>query len=369
MEYDGRGGTSWLNQSPDLHWYWDDGSYVETAEASAQKIFYNMGDHSAIKSPTHSGMYESKWGSAPRMRHAPNYGPAGYKMDYRKYYKIVLAITGPSMVGGTTSGRYTPEYMPSSTTVTWTYDTNLLTKVSSSATEIVLKPKTATTVGDATIRATFTHSNGVIRDELYDVGVNGPHWKNVQLVVKKSSDGAVVYPTGGLCPNTYYYAYLNPGSTTLTDVNWGASSQLQVLSTSDRELYFRTLSAGWGILNITAKTIYGVTKPILGITLTGSSSCSSNPYYLISSIPSSNIVAIKFDLQTFNDEVNGKIYTKSPSFDIRIYSITGVMVKQARSAGENVQLDVSTLSNGPYVVHVYDNINTTPQTQIIQIKH
>lgn len=100
------GSTCWLNQTPDLHWYWDDGSYEEISETYAQKIFYYMGDHSAIKSPTHTGMYESKWGQAPRMRHAPNYGPAIYNMNYRKYYQKIVTpnLTGHSMVGGTTSG-------------------------------------------------------------------------------------------------------------------------------------------------------------------------------------------------------------------------------------------------------------------------
>jgi hypothetical protein len=34
------GPTCWLNDDPDLHWYWDDGSYELTTEANAQKICY-----------------------------------------------------------------------------------------------------------------------------------------------------------------------------------------------------------------------------------------------------------------------------------------------------------------------------------------
>jgi len=82
------GGTTicWLNQSPDLHLYWDDGSYEQVTEANAVKIFYYNGDHSAVKSITHAGKYESKWGSMPLMRHSPEYGPAIYNMQYRRYY-------------------------------------------------------------------------------------------------------------------------------------------------------------------------------------------------------------------------------------------------------------------------------------------
>ncbi|MDR1543621.1 MAG: hypothetical protein LBS50_04265 [Prevotellaceae bacterium] len=80
------GVTCWLNQDPDLHLYWDDGSYELTTEANAEKVFYYSGDHSAVKSTTHSGKYESKWGAMPLMRHSPEYGPSIYNMQYRRYY-------------------------------------------------------------------------------------------------------------------------------------------------------------------------------------------------------------------------------------------------------------------------------------------
>jgi hypothetical protein len=315
------GSTCWLNQSPDLHWYWDDNSYLEKTASAAQKIFYYSGDHSAIVSPTHQGMYESKWGRAPRMRHAPTYGPSSYNMNNRKYYaKIPVAVSGPSMVGGTTSGSYTVNYIPVNTTLSWNYDTNLLTLVSSSATGIVVKPKTSTTVGDASIIAQFTNnSNGNVQSVSFYVGVNGPHLKNVQLVVTKSSDGTQVYPSGGLCPNTYYYAALT-SSSTLTNVNWGASSQLTVLSSSNQQLYFRTSSESWGTLSITATTVYGVVKSIMGVTLVGGGS-NCGTYYSISSI--SSTINVQFDMNTFSAGINEKIYTKAPVFDIRVYNITG----------------------------------------------
>jgi hypothetical protein len=275
------------------------------------------------------------------------------------------------MVGGTQTGSYTVSNKPANATLTWIYNTNLLTQVSSSANGIVLRPKTATTVGDATVRATYTYPGGTQKSTFLNVGVNGPHSMNVQLVVQRSSDGAQAYPSGGLCPDTYYYATLNPGNTTLTNVNWGASSQLQVSSSSNSQLYFRTSSAGWGILNITAKTVYGVTKSILNVTLTGGSNCGSrsSSYYLITSVPSSDIVEIRFDMDVFDSQVNRQVYTQAPSFDIRMYNIMGVMVKQASSSGEDVQLDVSALQKGSYVIHIYDGISATPQVQKIQITH
>ena len=88
------GPTCWLMQSPDLHYYWDDCSYALTNDIGVDVIFYHNGDHSAVKSSV-SGQYESKWGSAPLMRHAPDYGPSTYNMSDRKYYrKNPLVING-----------------------------------------------------------------------------------------------------------------------------------------------------------------------------------------------------------------------------------------------------------------------------------
>jgi len=79
------GPTCWLNDTPDLHLYWDDESYMLTTDDSAIKIYYYQGDHSAIKSITHAGKYESKWGSWPLVRHSPDYGPY-HNMQNRNYY-------------------------------------------------------------------------------------------------------------------------------------------------------------------------------------------------------------------------------------------------------------------------------------------
>lgn len=78
------------NGAANLVNYWLDGSYLEVCNDNiGDKIHYFIGDHTAIKSPTVAGMYESKWGEAPRMRHAPTDVPSSYQGSNRKYYKRV----------------------------------------------------------------------------------------------------------------------------------------------------------------------------------------------------------------------------------------------------------------------------------------
>lgn len=84
------GSRCWINAAKKLTYdnlmkYWTNDYYGQTSnENNATKIFYYKSDHSAIKSSV-AGMYESKWGKLPHMRHAPNYGPYN-NMDTRYYY-------------------------------------------------------------------------------------------------------------------------------------------------------------------------------------------------------------------------------------------------------------------------------------------
>src|SRR5688572_22484871 len=50
--------------------YWTDGCFIQVCnETDADKVHYYCGDHSAAKSTTHAGYWESKWGYLPVYRH------------------------------------------------------------------------------------------------------------------------------------------------------------------------------------------------------------------------------------------------------------------------------------------------------------
>jgi len=101
--WDQGGPTCWINASisasnDNIKKYWTNDYYALTNNSNAPLIFYPSGDHSAVKSSV-SGKYESKWGSAPLMRHAPDYGPYT-NMANRQYYAVIFVtgfITGEDM--------------------------------------------------------------------------------------------------------------------------------------------------------------------------------------------------------------------------------------------------------------------------------
>ena len=76
------GPKCWLGEDQEVSKYWEDGSYVETTKAFAEKIVYfwftkfGIGlDHSAITSVTNPGQQVSKWGPAPLYRHPSDHHP------------------------------------------------------------------------------------------------------------------------------------------------------------------------------------------------------------------------------------------------------------------------------------------------------
>lgn len=125
------GDTCWINNNKlsdltkdcNIKAYWSDQiGYKETfSESTAKKIHYYQSDHSAIKSSV-SGYYESKWGQAPLMRHAPEYVPYT-NMDKRHLYTFGVNYSKSYILGCNSGVGTTQIGIPS--TYVLTEETNL----------------------------------------------------------------------------------------------------------------------------------------------------------------------------------------------------------------------------------------------------
>lgn len=84
--YNCHGYAWWVSEGGEKYWidrryngkenisnFWNDGTYKETTEDYAQKVFYPTGDHSAVAET--STTYVSKWGSYQLVRHHKTYCP------------------------------------------------------------------------------------------------------------------------------------------------------------------------------------------------------------------------------------------------------------------------------------------------------
>ena len=126
-DYSEGGIKTWLvqdlkNNEENLSKYWTDGSYTQTTENDAEKIFYFDGDHSAVVSKTHAGKYESKWGGGPLVRHEPDYVPEIYVPTSKRFYKK-SDESRPLYIAGTyfvcESAKYKINNLPSGASVSW----------------------------------------------------------------------------------------------------------------------------------------------------------------------------------------------------------------------------------------------------------
>jgi hypothetical protein len=89
-------GACW-NNIHNIDKYWTDGCFIQVCnESEADKVHYYCGDHSAVRSTTHPGYWESKWGPLSVVRHTIG-GVAYDQPSSRNYY----ASTKISQVGST----------------------------------------------------------------------------------------------------------------------------------------------------------------------------------------------------------------------------------------------------------------------------
>lgn len=62
-------------------------------------------------------------------------------------------------------------------------------------------------------------------------------------------------------------------------------------------------------------------------------------------------------------------FQQNTNFTVRLFSSSGVMVRQVTCGLGSIQLDISNLQNGTYVLHVYNVKMLEPLTQIILISN
>lgn len=342
-------GYYWMNQTKDngsanLSHYWNDGSYIVATEANAEKIFYYSGDHSAIRS-TVAGKYDSKWGQAPLMRHAPNYGPATYNMNYRRYYRRIY-ITGSTLAGlsGTT---YTLNNVGNPGTVTWSCSSNLQIMSNSNSSAVVK----STANGKGWIRATV---DGQLVKE-YPVWSGKPVMSYIEgerfVTVGEYGDYRAVYD--GLSSPTGFEWVLTPQRSNSVYANHTTCT-----------IYFR--EEGFYTLKVRATNANGTGDyfdTYVEMYNTGIYS------YMIYPNPASNVLMVNFDVKSSESGYEMMKINRNASFKIYLYDDNGSMVRQTTSDGSQIQFDVSNLPNGIYYLHIDDGRAEKPEVRKVIVKH
>jgi hypothetical protein len=321
------GPTCWLNDNNNFHQFWYDGSYQETTEAEAEKIYY-FGQHSAVKSEV-PGYYESKWGPMALMRHLPGDGPDEYYQGVTiKYYKRspppppTLNLSGENFVPCSGSKLFSliissAPYSAPVLSRTWSVSSNLQIVSGQGTNSIVVSKSSASQVSrDGTVSVTVvcggdystTLTQNVKVGLFYDVtSISGPSsvttGNQVYYSAAPNFDASLgnyewdIYPSTGYtmtanrnslsitfnqaetytiycrsvsscnAPSEYQSILVSASSGSLYSVAVGASRQISIAPTSEELKSIHTLTS-YSLYNQATGAIVATGKmPISGGTL------------------------------------------------------------------------------------------------------
>jgi len=369
-------------------------------------IFYYNGNHSAVKSSV-AGMYESKWGPAPLMRHSPEYGPSEYNMQDRRYY-VKPTISGPGFVCYGSNATFILNNVPeSATTTSWSVSgpvtivsqSNNSSTVSSTSPEPFTADLTAKMYQNGNLLTTVTRSFSA---NMANFSINGPA---SILALQSGSYSTNVSPSSCTLPSTgvNYEWRINGAlvetspSVSIQSVQGGAStssamstntgSKNKVVLKGDSMTVNQPITTPINIidLSVTVKnssgklfgsasmqvTIYGDYK-VVSKALSPPAPIAMNVY--------PNPVSGILNIETGEDgntpsaakqqtATDAKPLKTDITREARLYDGHGKLLLHTKTKDSHVHLNVSHLHNGIYYLHIYNGVGDKPEIHQIMVKH
>jgi Secretion system C-terminal sorting domain/PKD-like domain len=362
---------SCFDQTNNIARYWTDGCFIKVCnEADADKVHYYCGDHSAVRSTTNPGFFESKWGQLAVVRHTRTGVPYSDPVNSVNYYAST-AITGSlsALCSGTRT--FSVKNIPGCT-YSWTKSSGLSAVGTSNTSTFTVQPSGA---------------------------ANGDNWVEVQITSPCSGTPAVRRASfsAGAPPTPTYIDYsidpvvacnevrvstnYIPGATyTWSYFKQPYSGNLVQFpnSPSSRKL---TLTQGSGIYNIgvTATNACG-TSNIFFISVPVNCDQGGGHKITVSPNPAKGNFSITFTEQTRTKELFFKSQGK-PLQSIRsvksggktVISLfeynTNMLVRQWTKnevSGKNYSFNIAGLRTGLYLLQVDRDNETTSEKLIIE---
>ena len=122
-------------------------------------------------------------------------------------------------------------------------------------------------------------------------------------------------------------------------------------------------NAGNYQLVVRATNAHGVGEYcVRGLTVYNTTSYSATKVYPNPATDVLNVNLQSSDMQTFS-------VTNKSAYQIRLFNGQGNLVRQATTSGEEIQLNVSSLPNGYYYLHIYMDNENKPEIHKVIINH
>ncbi|MDR0699453.1 MAG: T9SS type A sorting domain-containing protein [Tannerella sp.] len=350
------GGSSvWINnvgnELNNLNVYWNDNSYYaynysSQTHADNLKVFYGNDDHTAITT-SDPDVFISKMGCGCLVSHYKDNSP--YTEGNFTYYKRNdVSITGPTKVCIGSSGTYTVNSAPVS--YTWDKSTNL-TLVSTSGNTATF---TAKVIGPAWVRILVDG----IEVAKYDFTAGTPFG----IISRQSAI------TGA--GNYQFYASSVPSSVSSNDIEW-----ILLPPIGYSTLYLgRTPIIGFpGGGQYTLKMRYYGTcgySPYASQQISVPGAPVTDPQLMSRAYPNpvSDLLNIELDENVIGKLTESGLAKREIDIDVRLYTHSGVLVRSLISANKKMQLDVSTLPNGVYFLHVSSSLTQNPDVITVIVR-
>ena len=194
--------------------------------------------------------------------------------------------------------------------------------------------------------------------------VNGrTHTLNVQACA------ASVNGPDTVCGTATYTLNMGPYATSWTTGGDG----IKILSSNASSATIEVDPAyGQQVAVIALMSVGGVAKNFIASCGKGAENIPSR-YVSVYPNPANNILTVEIDEEAAalirENRLGSQSNKITPTYDIRLHNIMGVIVRSEKTKDTKVEFDVSNLPNGFYFLYVYDGIIPTPEFHTVVVSH
>ena len=307
--------------------YWTDGCFIQVCnESEADKVHYYCGDHSAVRSTTNPGYYESKWGQLSVVRHTRTGVPYDQPSSVNYYASTKISQVGATYVCPGGNGTFGVKSITGAT-YSWTWSSNLSLVSGSNTSQVTVHSNG--TAGAAWVEVTITTPcSSISANRHYDFSVGAPG-TTINYYQSGGCNGSwqtwFLGADASKGSNWYWYADVNPGNFNISSP-YSSSTYVGV--------------TGGGGVRLSYTDLCGSSR-IDGVTIW--SNCHG---FRVSPNPAQSVIKVTVE--------GSDASARNAGFsEVRIYDKEGNIKKDLKfNKSRSASINVSDLPSGIYVIEI-----------------
>ena len=357
------GGEVWIDGTDEAHLningyclspYWNDESYIECSQSEDHDVVLYAGDHSARH--LGNGVYESKCGNGPVIRHQLNDALPGYlpSQPKRFFKRFQLSLNGPTIPGSPST--YSVQGLSSDWYVTWsmvgrTTLPNYCTVNYPAANQLQINNSSKRHIKETLVAKVYNASGTLLKTLTMDIntayGFSGSYTQTAfsDVLSGPVNDGSNIQVRQG------YNVVLTSSDFNGATVSYTSLRPYPTISTSGNTVTVR-LHASTAPSSCLLHCVNG--DKVIEFSLRADASMHLDPDPpIIASISGSGNSTINIELTEQTESSEPMRESALDSWELDIYSLTsGKHVYAQRVSGPSVSIDTSKWEPDVYIVHI-----------------